>query len=80
MKSDPFELIRDEDGTQHAIGGVFSVTVLPDKSDTCKIFWRNRIKPFTKPATRERILVAQLDDVRLYVTGNQLVMTKKDFA
>ena len=77
---DPFELVRDEDGTQHAIGGVFSVTVLPAKSDTCRIFWRNRIKPFARPAIKERILVAQLDDVRLYVQGDQIIMTKKDYA
>ena len=77
--SDPFEIVRDEDGTRHAIGDTFSVTVLPDKSDTCEMFWRNRFKPFTKPATRERLLVAQLDDVRLYVKGDQLLLTKKDF-
>ena len=78
--ADPFEIVRDEDGTRHAIGDVFSVSVLPDKSDTCEIFWRNRIKPFARPAIKERILVAQLDDVRLYVQGTQLVMTKKDYA
>ena len=78
--ADPFEIVRDSDGARHAIGNAFSVTVLPDKADTCEIFWRNRLKPFTKPATRERILVAQLDDVRLYVDGDKLLMTKKDFA
>jgi len=78
--SDLFQIVRDEDGTRHAIGVAFSLTVLPDKSDTCEIYWRNRLKPFVKPALRERILVAQLDDVRLYVKGDQLVLTKKDYA
>ena len=78
--ADPFELIRDSDGTRHAIGDAFSVTVLPDKADTCEVFWRNRIKPFAQPAIRERILVAQLDDVRLYVKGDQLIMTKKNYS
>lgn len=77
---DAFEIVRDEDGTRHALGDVFSITVMPDKADTCEVFWRCRFKPFLKPAVRQRILVAQLDDVRLYVTGNQLVMTKKDYA
>jgi len=78
---DPFEIIRDDDGSQHAIGRQVSLTVLPDKAQVCRIFWRNRMKPFAKPAKHERILVAQLDDVRLYITnGNELVLTKKDFA
>ena len=78
--ADPFEIVRDEDGTQHAIGDTFCVTVLPAKAEVCKVFWRNRLKPFAKPAIRERVLVAQIDDVRLYVKGDQLVLTKKDYA
>jgi hypothetical protein len=69
-----FEIVRDEDGIQHAIGPLFSVTVLPDKARDARIYWRNSQKI---PGPRKRVLCAKVDGVRLYVEGNKLVMTKK---
>ena len=83
-----FELSEDADGTKHAIGP-FQVTVLPHGGRTCN---RCHL-PKSKPQDRHRIyyqreldadpspprsaLVAQLNDVRVYVSGTHIVVTNK---
>jgi hypothetical protein len=76
VKSRPFEIVRDDDGTRHAIGQDFTITVMPDNAETCEIFWRHAVN-LAKNPKHELCLVAVLDEARLYVRGNALIMTKK---
>lgn len=73
-----FEISQDEDGARHAVSPDMVVTVLPDGNS--QLFHRNAIKKNT--ATGEtvhlRALVAELNGVRMYLVGNNIILTTQD--
>lgn len=71
------EIKTDEQGIRHAISKDGCVSVLPDGE--VKLFMRNAIK-FRPNGNKEhlRMLVAELDGVRVYVKGDQVIVTKQD--
>lgn len=68
------EIIREPDCT-HAANGRITLTVL----DRGRVFKRRAIKGVGAPGAQEVCwLVAELDGVRLYVNGDQLVLSTQD--
>lgn len=73
-----FEISQDQDGARHAVSPELVVTVLPDGES--QIFHRNAIKKNTSTGetTHLRALVAELNGVRMYLHGNNIVLTTQD--
>jgi len=71
-----FEINRDEGSTTTAKSDRLSVTVMGES----RVFHRNGVKKHLKTGESEhvRYLVCELDGVRLYINGPELVMTKED--
>jgi hypothetical protein len=70
------EIIKDDNGLSHATDGTVSVSLLDPNG---RMFKRRAIKGVGTSDSREITwLVAELDGVRLYQHGNQIVMTKQD--
>lgn len=72
-KRHEYRVTRTPDGG-HVVDGPVRLTVLPDRADRCRVFRRNRLHMGRAP---ERITVAEIDGVFLYMDGDELTMTKK---
>jgi hypothetical protein len=79
---DDCKITEDEDGTWNAVSVQGILTVLPDGET--RVFMRNAIKFAVgeggdpNRGGKHRMLVGQLDDVRVYVCGNKVILTKQD--
>jgi len=79
---DKWAIEQDEDtGVIHAIpdkDSVVSLSVLPDGA--CKAFMRNGITKHLKTGvtTKKRWLVGELNGVRCYIQGANIIMTTQD--
>ena len=70
------EITIDEHGMSHATDGTVSVSLLDPAG---RMFKRRAIKGVGSGHALEITwLVAELDGVRLYQHGNQIIMTKQD--
>lgn len=70
---------EDEDGIKHLTSVQGILSVLPDGET--KVFMRNAKKFYFGDATgpaHVRILVGELDGVRVYVLGTKVILTKRD--
>lgn len=72
----PFKIEPEEDGTQHAIHDNIQISVLPD-FDNVKIKHRNAVKPFSN-GQHTRWLYIKVDDIKIYVHGTHVVVSKKE--
>lgn len=71
-----YEIIKDDNGLSHATDGSISISLL---DPTGKMFKRRAIKGVGSGNAQEITwLVAELDGVRLYQHGNQVILTKQD--
>lgn len=70
-----WRITEEPDGTRRANGPV-NLVILPEA--TSKIFMRNAIQWDSGPKNHQRWLVGELDGVRVYVSGNDILMTKRD--
>jgi len=70
---DPFERSTDDDGLLHAVSPQMQITVIPDGEESARMFNRVAVQPFR--GLGKKVLVCELNGVRLYVDGNHLVMT-----
>lgn len=71
------EITQDGDGVKHATSLDGIVSVVPDGET--KLFLRNAKRPFAEEGRRHvRVIVGELDGVRVYVLGNRVIMTKQD--
>ncbi len=72
------KITEDEDGVKHATSVQGILSVLPDGET--KVFMRNAIKLGFggNPSGKHRMLVGELDGVRVYVMGNKVTLTKQD--
>lgn len=72
---EPFKLHPDPDGTQHAVKDGIGISVLPDVGEV-KIKHRVGIHPST--GEKSRWLFIQAGDVKVFVNGRHIVITKRD--
>lgn len=72
------EIVREEHGPTHAANNEIAVTVLPDGAHN--VFKRRAIKMFTSGAPTQHVewLVCEINGVRLYIHGRQIIMTTQD--
>ena len=76
------KITEDEDGTKHATSVQGILSVMPDGET--KVFMRNFIKLAMgtggdpNRGGRHRVLVGELDGVRVYVIGAKVILTKQD--
>ena len=71
----PHEITTDDAGIKHGTDGVVTVTLL----DGGRMFKRRAIKGVgTETTSEENWLVAELDGVRVYQQGMNVVVTKED--
>lgn len=71
----PHEITTDDAGIKHGTDGVVTVTLL----DGGRMFKRRAIKGVgTETPSEENWLVAELDGVRIYQQGMNVVVTKED--
>ena len=71
------DITEDVDGTKHAISSMHQVTVLPDGET--RVFNRNGlVNALGSETNHVRWLVAVLDDVRVYINGSRIIVTKQD--
>ena len=80
---DPGEFLvdRDESGNITASDGLRTVTVAVENGEDTSYFHRVAIHKAMGPQGREgveRVFVAELDGVRLYVNGDSMILTKRD--
>ena len=73
-----FEITKDEHGTYVAVGDDCRLAVLPDGPS--RIFRRRAIKSGPEGSSEVCWLVGELNGVRLYKDGNNLVMTTQDIS
>jgi hypothetical protein len=72
-----FDIVAESDGGWRAASPHFRLRLLPDGA--ARMFRRRAIKAAGTPAARAvEWLVAELDGVRLYVDGSELVMTRRE--
>ena len=74
------EIRKQHDGSILAESPEFSVLVAPEEGEKAKIWNRNALKKnFRTGDTRHiRWLVAELNGVRVYVQGSQILVTTRD--
>ena len=72
---DSWSITEEADGTRKASGPV-NLLILPEAES--KIFMRNSIEWGANQNVHRRCLVGELDGVRVYVSGTDIVMTKRD--
>jgi hypothetical protein len=72
------KITEDEDGIKHAASVHGVLSVLPDGET--RVFMRNAIKMGIAggESGRFRMLVGELDGVRVYVCGDKVTLTKRD--
>ena len=79
---DDVKSTQDEDGTWHMVSVQGVLSVLPDGET--RVFHRNAIKFAVgeggdpNRGGSYRMLVGELDGVRVYVMGNKVILTKQD--
>lgn len=76
---DPFEyvIVEDEDGVIVATNPLNTLTVLPDGKT--KVRKRRSIHMHKQGDERfETVLFGELDGVRVYIKGNQIILTKQN--
>lgn len=93
MTQEHCAISREDDGTIHAVSPERCLTILPDAEARAfnrnfkKYTPEHKIRDEktgkvleTVPgiATHDRILVGELDGVRCYIIGNDIIMTKRD--
>jgi len=71
----PFELTNEPDGTKHAIKDDIQITVLPDVGD---VELKHRVGQQTQGLEQSRWLYGKLGELRLYVNGTHVIITKKE--
>jgi hypothetical protein len=72
-----FEFTTDADGTKHAVNPYLAVSVLPDGE--ARLFHRRELKPFAAGgAVTRSALVAELDGVRVFIVGANIIVTKQN--
>lgn len=73
------QIKRQPDGSVHAETPHWQLLILPEGREA-KAFNRNGLKKHLNSGHTEHIrwLVAELDDVRVYVKDNKIIMTKAD--
>jgi hypothetical protein len=76
--NDPLEFeLSESDGVKSAVNPILSLAVMPDGET--KIFKRRAIKNVgSRNPTYETMLVGELDGVRVYVKGNDIILTKQN--
>ena len=70
-----WERHEDSDGL-HAVSPLLRVTVVPDGEGSARLFKRHAMQPLRQRT--KTVLVGELNGVRLYVDGKNLVMTTRD--
>ena len=70
------DITQDDDGTIYATSLERCLTILPDGPG--RAFNRNFKTYSPGNVTHERVLVGELDGVRVYILGNDVIMTKQD--
>ena len=78
---DKWKIKKENNGLVHAVpvtDGAVALTVLPDGES--KVFMRNGIEKNLKTGvtTKKRWLVGELNGVRCYVQGTNIIMTTQD--
>ena len=68
------------DGSISAVSDDLQMIVLPDGDDPPRVFNRNALQKNmrTGESTHLRVLVGELDGVRVYVSADQIILTKRD--
>jgi len=70
-----YELSMDCDGVRKAVNSINTLIILPDGET--KLFQRRAMK-IGKNKGFDSALVGELDGVRVYIKGNEIVLTKQD--
>ena len=85
LEHEDYIITEERDGTRHAINRHFRVTVLPDGPS--KLAHRRELDVIQSQArinsgvpVKRSALVAKLDDVWVFIKGNQIIITKQNIS